>query len=85
MSRRMHGYLYLTLAMITVGSTVVASKIVAAGLPPFTATALRFAIALPLFLVLMRVTRTTWPILAPRNGACCWCRRALEASAIRRC
>ncbi|AVA32126.1 MAG: EamA/RhaT family transporter [Burkholderiaceae bacterium] len=67
MSRRMHGYLYLTLAMITVGSTVVASKIVAAGLPPFTATALRFAIALPLFLVLMRVTRTTWPILAPRE------------------
>ncbi|EKZ98808.1 transmembrane transport protein [Cupriavidus sp. HMR-1] len=63
----MHGYLYLTLAMITVGSTVVASKIVAAGLPPFTATALRFAIALPLFLVLMRVTRTTWPILAPRE------------------
>ncbi|MEK7320693.1 MAG: DMT family transporter [Pseudomonadota bacterium] len=67
MSRRMHGYLYLTLAMITVGSTVVASKIVAAGLPPFTATALRFAIALPLFLVLMRVTRITWPILAPRE------------------
>jgi drug/metabolite transporter (DMT)-like permease len=63
----MHGYLYLTLAMITVGSTVVASKIVAAGLPPFTATALRFAIALPLFLVLMRVTRITWPILAPRE------------------
>ncbi|UBM11041.1 DMT family transporter [Cupriavidus metallidurans] len=67
MSRRMHGYLYLTLAMITVGSTVVASKIVAAGLPPFTATALRFAIALPLFLVLMRVTRITWPILTPRE------------------
>jgi drug/metabolite transporter (DMT)-like permease len=44
----------LALAMVTVGSTVVASRVIAAGLPPFTATALRFAIALPVFLVLMR-------------------------------
>jgi drug/metabolite transporter (DMT)-like permease len=69
MSKRAQGYLYLTLAMITVGSTVVASRIVASGLPPFTATALRFAIALPLFLVLMRVTRTSWPILAAKDWA----------------
>ncbi len=48
------GGVYLTLAMITVGSTVVASRIIAAGLPPFTAAALRFAIALPIFLALMR-------------------------------
>ncbi|MFS2021583.1 EamA/RhaT family transporter, partial [Massilia sp. CT11-108] len=39
--------------MVLVGSTVVASKIAAAGLPPFTATALRFALALPCFLVLL--------------------------------
>ena len=32
-------------AMATVGSTVVASRLIAAGLPPFTATALRFAVA----------------------------------------
>ncbi|HEY9025955.1 MAG TPA: DMT family transporter, partial [Burkholderiaceae bacterium] len=44
----------LALAMLTVGSTVVASRVIAAGLPPFTATALRFALALPVFLALMR-------------------------------
>jgi drug/metabolite transporter (DMT)-like permease len=41
--------------MTTVGSTVVASRVIAAGLPPFSATALRFAIALPIFLLLMRL------------------------------
>ena len=51
---RVPGGLLLALAMITVGSTVVASRIIAAGLPPFTAAALRFAIALPIFLVLVR-------------------------------
>ena len=51
---RLPGGVLLTLAMITVGSTVVASRIIAAGLPPFTAAALRFAIALPIFLALMR-------------------------------
>lgn len=51
---RVPGGVLLTLAMITVGSTVVASRIIAAGLPPFTAAALRFAIALPIFLTLLR-------------------------------
>lgn len=51
----MLGYLYLTAASLTVGSTVVAGKLIAAGLPPFTATALRLALALPVFLLLMRV------------------------------
>src|SRR3954465_3249863 len=51
---RLPGGLLLVLAMITVGSTVVASRIIAAGLPPFSAAALRFAIALPIFLALMR-------------------------------
>ena len=51
---RLPGGLFLALAMVTVGSTVVASRIIAAGLPPFTAAALRFAIALPIFLALMR-------------------------------
>ena len=50
---RVPGGVLLTLAMVTVGSTVVASRIIAAGLPPFTAAALRFAIALPIFLALM--------------------------------
>ena len=63
-SSRLEGCLYLALAMILVGSTVTASKIIAAALPPFSATALRFAMALPLFLIAMHVTRTRWPVLA---------------------
>jgi drug/metabolite transporter (DMT)-like permease len=51
---RVPGGVLLTLAMVTVGSTVVASRIIAAGLPPFTAAALRFAIALPVFLAIVR-------------------------------
>lgn len=61
MSQRLSGYFCLASAMIMVGSTVVASKLIAGGLPPFTATALRFAIAFPLFLALMRFTAAAWP------------------------
>ncbi|WP_041864237.1 DMT family transporter [Bordetella petrii] len=68
MTRRTQGYLYLALAMATVGSTVVASKLIAAGLPPFTATALRFAVALPLFALLMAWTRTPWPRPSRHDG-----------------
>ncbi|MBV7483970.1 DMT family transporter [Bordetella sp. BOR01] len=68
MTRRIQGYWYLALAMVTVGSTVVASKLIAAGLPPFTATALRFAVALPLFVALMALTRTPWPRPDRRDG-----------------
>lgn len=64
MSKQIQGYLSLSLAMVLVGSTVVASKVIAAGLPPFMATALRFAIAFALFLCLMRATATPWPRLA---------------------
>jgi len=63
------GYWYLTLAMVLVGSTVVASKIAAAGLPPFTATALRFALALPCFLVLLHVSGERLPRPGWRDGA----------------
>lgn len=61
MSNRQLASLALAAAMITAGSTVVASKIIGAGLPPFTATALRFGLALPVFVLLMRLTRTPWP------------------------
>ncbi|WP_213300794.1 DMT family transporter [Paraburkholderia sacchari] len=60
-SSRSVAQLQLTLAMITVGSTVIASKIIGAGLDPMPATALRFAFALPVLLVLMRVTGTAFP------------------------
>lgn len=61
MSERRKGMALCALAMVTVGSTVVASKVIAGGLPPFTATALRFAMALPIFFLLLRLTRTPWP------------------------
>ena len=77
MPNRLLGHLYLSLAMITVGSTVIASKLIASGLPPFTATALRFAIALPLFLTLMRLTGTTLP-KAGRRG---WLLLLIQAGA----
>lgn len=68
MSGKTEGYFYLALAMILVGSTVIASKVIAAGLPPFTATALRFAIALPGFLLLMKLTGTRLPAIGRGDG-----------------
>ncbi|MGC5881429.1 EamA/RhaT family transporter, partial [Ralstonia pseudosolanacearum] len=53
MSNRTIGYLLLSLAMMTVGSTVIASKLIAGNLPPFPATALRFAVALPFLFALV--------------------------------
>ncbi|MBX5039943.1 DMT family transporter [Rhizobium lentis] len=67
MSRQVQGYFYLALAMLTVGSTVIASKIIASELPPFTATALRFAVALPVFFLLMRVIGTRLPKLSSHD------------------
>lgn len=65
----MQGYACLAAAMALVGSTVVASKIIAAGLPPFTATALRFALALPCFLLIMKLTGASLPRLGARDWA----------------
>ncbi len=59
-------------AMATVGSTVVASRLIAGGLPPFTATALRFAVATPVLWLLMRLVRLVrepWPRPGRRDGA----------------
>ncbi|OCZ76492.1 hypothetical protein A7P25_01575 [Achromobacter xylosoxidans] len=64
---RTQGYACLAAAMALVGSTVVASKIIAAGLPPFTATALRFALALPCFALLGWLTGTRLPRLGGRD------------------
>lgn len=77
MSEQARGYGYLTLAMVLVGSTVVASKIIAAGLPTFTALALRFAVAVPIFLVLIRLTGTQWPVLGRKD----WAILTLQAAA----
>jgi drug/metabolite transporter (DMT)-like permease len=64
MSEKILGYFYLIAAMTTVGSTVIASKIIAAGVPPFTATALRFAMALPIFVAIMLLTGKRLPKLS---------------------
>ena len=69
MNSRYIGYMCCALAMIGVGSTVVVSKSIAAGLPPFSATALRFAIAFPLFVLIMRWRGVRWPRLDRRDIA----------------
>jgi len=61
LSTRSVAHLQLTAAMLTVGSTVIASKTIGTGLDPLPATALRFAIALPVFLLLMRFTGAAFP------------------------
>ncbi|CUI81334.1 DMT family transporter [Achromobacter xylosoxidans] len=74
---RTQGYACLAAAMALVGSTVVASKVIAAGLPPFTATAMRFALALPCFALLgwlagarlPRLDRRDWLLLAAQAVA----------------
>lgn len=68
MGARWMGFLYCALAMVGVGSTMVASKLIAHGLPPFAATALRFAIAFPLFVAAMRFRGERWPRLGLRDG-----------------
>lgn len=65
MSRRAQGYLLLSLAMMTVGTTVIASKVLAGSVPAFQATALRLALALPVLLWLLRRQGDPWP----RQGA----------------
>lgn len=77
MSDRLWGYVYLALAMVLVGSTVVASKIMSQGLPVFSATALRFAIAFPCFLLLMRVFGARLPKMSRRD----WFLLVLQAGA----
>jgi len=67
MTDKIKGYLYLIAAMATVGSTVIASKIIAAGVPPFTATALRFAMALPIFIAIMLCSGKRLPKLSRRD------------------
>ncbi|NKG05856.1 EamA/RhaT family transporter [Ralstonia solanacearum] len=68
MSNRTIGYLLLSLAMMTVGSTVIASKLIAGNLPPFPATALRFAVALPFLFALVLLRGQRWPRLSGRGG-----------------
>jgi drug/metabolite transporter (DMT)-like permease len=67
-SEKLLGFLLCGAAMVTVGSTVVASKVIGSGMPPFTAAAMRFALALPVFLLLMRMARQGLPRPDRRDG-----------------
>ena len=58
-----------SLAMVVVGSTVVASQLIGQSVEPFLATALRHAAALPVFLLLMHWTGARWPRVGWRDGA----------------
>lgn len=73
MSARARGYQYLSLATVRVGSAVVASKIIASGMPPS-------------FLALMRLTGIAWPSLEHRDGVLLLLQAgAAGAAAPRRC
>lgn len=56
------------LAMVIVGSTVVASRLIGDSVEPFLATALRHAMALPIFLLLMWRTGARWPRVGRRDA-----------------
>lgn len=66
---RLIGFMFLSLAMVAVGSTVIASKQLSGELAPFTATALRFAFAVPPFLWICRATGQRLPTLPARDWA----------------
>jgi drug/metabolite transporter (DMT)-like permease len=60
-------YLNLALAMVIVGSSVVAGKIMVAELPVYLASALRFALALVILLPLLRIREGGLPRLSRRS------------------
>lgn len=68
-------YIYLTLAMVLVGSSVVAGKIMVAELPLYLASALRFLLALLILLPLLyaregglpTISRRSWLILGVQS------------------
>ncbi|THB64137.1 MAG: DMT family transporter [Desulfovibrio sp.] len=68
-------YLNLTLAMIIVGSSVVAGKIMVADIPVFLASALRFILALILLIPLVHFREEGLPRLSRRS----WIMLALQA------
>ena len=81
MTRRHVGQICLALAMMTVGSTVIASRLIAGDLPPFVATALRFAVALPVLAVIALTVRSVWPRLTRSEWLLLTVRQARAASA----
>ncbi len=67
MTAKPSAYLNLTLAMVLVGSSVVAGKIMVAELPVFLASALRFVLALAILLPLIRLREGGLPRISRRS------------------
>ncbi|WP_243748120.1 DMT family transporter [Roseateles toxinivorans] len=65
----MKGQLLCSLAMVLVGSTVVVSRIIGVEVEPFLATAMRHALALPVFLLLMHFKGARLPRVGTRDAA----------------
>lgn len=68
MSDSFKGQLLCSLAMVLVGSTVVASKVIGQDIEPFLATVLRHALALPVFFALMRWRGQRLPRVGRRDA-----------------
>jgi drug/metabolite transporter (DMT)-like permease len=68
MSESFKGQWLCSLAMVLVGSTVVVSKVIGQDVEPFLATVLRHALALPVFLALMRWHGQRLPRLGRRDA-----------------
>jgi len=64
--KRLWPYLAMTAAMTTVGSTIVASKLMVQ-MPIFVAMAVRFAVASLVLIALLLLLRKPWPRLAPAS------------------
>lgn len=68
MTESSKGQWLCSLAMVLVGSTVVASRLIGQDMEPFLATALRHAVALPVFLLLMRWRGERLPRVGRRDA-----------------
>lgn len=66
MKTQVLAYAAMTAAMTTVGSTIVASKIMAE-MPIFVAMLVRFGVASMLLAALLKLLRKPWPQLTPRS------------------
>ncbi|QJB56385.1 DMT family transporter [Pseudodesulfovibrio sp. zrk46] len=75
MSATTTAYLNLVLAMVIVGSSVVAGKIMVAELPVFLSSAIRFALALVVLLPLIKVHEGGLPAISRRS----WVMLALQS------
>ena len=69
MTESSRGQWLCSAAMVLVGSTVVASRVIGQDVEPFLATALRHAAALPVFLLLMVATGARFERVGWRDAA----------------